>query len=111
MYLDAPAAGTSPHKGAQHRDVFLRQSRGLPTHAQRLELATFRPAAAHGQHSHREARMREFQVVILRLQGKAREDEDAMTDLMNERARMGWDFHSIEPLPDQKVVVVFSREA
>ena len=55
--------------------------------------------------------MREFQVVILRLQGKAREDEDAMTDLMNERARMGWDFHSIEPLPDQKVVVVFSREA
>jgi hypothetical protein len=55
--------------------------------------------------------MREFQVVILRLQGKVREDEDAMTDLMNERARMGWDFHSIQPLPEQKVVVVFSRDA
>ncbi len=61
--------------------------------------------------SHSEARMREFQVVILRLQGKVREDEDAMTDLMNERARMGWDFHSIQPLPEQKVVVVFSRDA
>jgi hypothetical protein len=55
--------------------------------------------------------MREFQVVILRLQGKAREDEDAMTDLMNERARMGWDLHSIQPLLEQKVVVVFSRDA
>jgi hypothetical protein len=55
--------------------------------------------------------MREFQVVILRLQGKAREDEDAMTDLMNERARMGWVFHSLEPLSGERVVVVFSREA
>jgi hypothetical protein len=55
--------------------------------------------------------MNEFQVVILRLQGKAREDEDAMTDLMNERARMGWIFHSLQPLPDEKVAMVFSREA
>jgi hypothetical protein len=55
--------------------------------------------------------MKEFQVVILRLQGKAREDEDAMTDLMNERARTGWIFHSLQPLPDEKVAIVFSRDA
>ncbi len=55
--------------------------------------------------------MKEFQVVILRLQGKAREDEDTVTDLMNERARMGWEFHSIQSLPEEKVVVVFWREA
>ena len=35
--------------------------------------------------------MKEYQAVILRLTGHTREDEDALTDLLNERSRGGWD--------------------
>ena len=55
--------------------------------------------------------MTEYQAVILRLQGKSHEDEDLITDLLNERARGGWIYHSLDLLPDQKVLVVFSRQA
>jgi hypothetical protein len=55
--------------------------------------------------------MTEYQAVIVRLQGKSREDEDVITDLLNERARAGWTLQSLEPLSDQKVLVVFTRQA
>ena len=54
--------------------------------------------------------MKQYQAVIIRLQGNSREDEDAVTDLLNERARMGWLDHSIHPLPEGRVLIVFSRE-
>jgi hypothetical protein len=42
--------------------------------------------------------MTEYQTVIIRLQGRSREDEEAITDLLNERARMGWRFNSLTQL-------------
>ena len=55
--------------------------------------------------------MTEYQAVIVRLQGKSREDEEMITDLLNERARGGWTYHSLELLPNQKALVVFTRQA
>ena len=34
--------------------------------------------------------MKEYQAVILRLSRRTRDDEDALTDLLNERSRGGW---------------------
>jgi hypothetical protein len=34
--------------------------------------------------------MNEYQVVLVRLTRQSREDEDALTDLLNERSRGGW---------------------
>ncbi len=54
--------------------------------------------------------MKEYQVAILRLQGRAREDEEAVTDLLNERARMGWQYETLAALATNRVLVVFARE-
>ncbi len=54
--------------------------------------------------------MQEYQAVIIRLQGKVREDEDAITDLLNERARTGWSSHILQPLDGTRLLVVFTRE-
>ncbi len=54
--------------------------------------------------------MHEFQTTIIRLQGKVREDEETMTDLLNERARMGWTYRSTTALHERLVMVVFQRE-
>lgn len=53
--------------------------------------------------------MKQFQVAIVRLKGKAREDEDTLTDLLNERARGGWDFRTITQLESERLAVVFER--
>ena len=54
--------------------------------------------------------MKEYQAVILRLTRHTRDDEDAITDLLNERSRGGW---SLEQLAhdEQRVTLVFSRVA
>lgn len=55
--------------------------------------------------------MKEFQVVISKLQGKARADEEALTDLLNERERTGWRLHSQTALSPTRLLSVFAREA
>jgi hypothetical protein len=55
--------------------------------------------------------MNEYDVVILKLAGRARPDEETLTDLLNERARSGWRFHSAVPLGPTRLVVVFDRES
>lgn len=35
--------------------------------------------------------MKEYQAVMLRLTHHTRDDEDALTDLLNERSRSGWE--------------------
>ncbi len=55
--------------------------------------------------------MREYQTMIVRLQGRTQEDEETLTDLLNERARMGWDFESLNSTAADKVVLVFTRSA
>jgi hypothetical protein len=55
--------------------------------------------------------MFEYDVVIFRLAGRARSDEESLADLLNERARAGWRFHSVTPLGPTRMVVVFDRES
>ena len=54
--------------------------------------------------------MKEYQAVIHRLTRHAREDEDALTDLFNERIRGGW-----EPVmmsqDEHRLTIIFQRAA
>jgi hypothetical protein len=54
--------------------------------------------------------MKEYQAVILRLTRHQREDEDALTDLLNERSRGGWS-PSMMTQDGQRLTVVFARDA
>ena len=54
------------------------------------------------------ASMKEYQAVILKLTQRTREDEDALTDLLNERSRGGWE-PAMMSQDDQRLTVVFSR--
>ena len=55
--------------------------------------------------------MKQYQVAVARLSGKARDDEETLTDMLNERARMGWHYSSLVQLVDARVAVVFERKA
>jgi hypothetical protein len=55
--------------------------------------------------------MRQYDVVILRLSTRARADEEALADLLNERSRSGWQFHSITAVAPTRAVVMFFRDA
>jgi hypothetical protein len=52
--------------------------------------------------------MKEYQAVILRLTGHTREDEDALTDLLNERSRGGWEPTMMTP-DQHRLTIVFAR--
>ena len=54
--------------------------------------------------------MKQYQVAIAKLQSKARDDEETLTDLLNERTRMGWHYHSMLQLASTRVLIVFERE-
>ena len=53
--------------------------------------------------------MQEYQAVIVRLTRHVREDEDAITDLLNERSRAGWT-PSMLTQDAQRLTVVFVRD-
>jgi hypothetical protein len=53
--------------------------------------------------------MKEYQAVILRLTRHQREDEDALTDLLNERSRGGWT-PTLMTQDGQRLTVVFARD-
>jgi hypothetical protein len=53
--------------------------------------------------------MKEYQAVILRLSRRTRDDEDALTDLLNERSRGGWEPTMMTHEGD-RMTVVFARE-
>lgn len=55
--------------------------------------------------------MREYQTAIVKLSGRARDDEDMLTDLLNERERTGWHLERTNPLGSARVLIVFWREA
>ena len=52
--------------------------------------------------------MREYQAVVIKLTQHTREDEDTLTDLLNERSRGGW-----EPVlmtqGEHRLVIFFHR--
>ena len=53
--------------------------------------------------------MKEYQAVILRTGRHAREDEEALTDLLNERSRGGWR-PAMMTQDAHRITVVFERE-
>jgi hypothetical protein len=54
--------------------------------------------------------MKEYQAVIHRLTRHQREDEDGLTDLLNERSRGGWS-PVMMTQDGQRLTIVFAREA
>ncbi len=54
--------------------------------------------------------MKEYQAVIHRMSRHQREDEDALTDLLNERSRAGWTL-AMMAQDAQRLTLVFAREA
>ena len=54
--------------------------------------------------------MKEYQAVIVRLTRHVREDEDALTDLLNERSRGGW-APTMMTQDGMRLTVVFERSA
>ena len=54
--------------------------------------------------------MNEYQAVILRLTRHPRDDEDALTDLLNERSRGGWE-PAMMSQDEARLTLVFSRRA
>ena len=55
--------------------------------------------------------MKEYQAVIVRFEGRSRDDEELLTDLLNERARMGWTYSSVNYIGSGRAAVIFSRDA
>ncbi len=53
--------------------------------------------------------MKEYQAVIIRVTRHVRDDEDALTDLLNERSRMGWT-PTMMTQDAQRLTVVFARD-
>lgn len=54
--------------------------------------------------------MKEYQAVVLRQTKHAQDDEEALTDLLNERSRGGW-VPVMMSQGEGRTTVVFSREA
>lgn len=54
--------------------------------------------------------MKEYQAVILRQTKHAQDDEEALTDLLNERSRGGWAPVMLTQ-GEGRVTMVFAREA
>ena len=53
--------------------------------------------------------MKEYQAVILRLTRHTHDDEDALTDLLNERSRGGWE-PALMTQDGSRLTLVFSRD-
>ena len=67
-----------------------------------------RRGSRHGDDSSIFAYMKEYQAVILRFSHHTREDEDALTDLLNERSRSGWE-PAMMTQDEVRITIVFSR--
>src|SRR3954462_5043021 len=67
-----------------------------------------RGGGVHGGEATNFARMKEYQAVILRLTRHTRDDEDALTDLLNERSRGGW-APALMAQDGVRLTVVFQR--
>jgi hypothetical protein len=53
--------------------------------------------------------MKEYQAVIVRLTRLAHDDEDALTDLLNERSRGGWE-PAMMTQEGVRLTIVFQRD-
>jgi hypothetical protein len=54
--------------------------------------------------------MKEYQAVVVKLTRHTREDEDTLTDLLNERSRSGWE-PAMMAQDQERVTILFQRDA
>jgi hypothetical protein len=54
--------------------------------------------------------MTEYQAIVLPLSGKARQDEEALTDELNDRRRAGWALFQLVGLSPRRLLAIFQRE-
>src|SRR5205085_1270937 len=54
--------------------------------------------------------MKEYQAVVVKLTRHTREDEDTLTDLLNERSRGGWE-PALMSQDEQRLTILFQRDA
>ena len=54
--------------------------------------------------------MTEYQAIVVRLSGRAHDDEDMLTDELNDRRRGGWVLCQLVPLSPRRLLAVFQRE-
>jgi hypothetical protein len=52
----------------------------------------------------------EYQAIVLRLSGRVSEDEETLTDELNDRRRAGWTLFQLVALSPRRVLAVFHRE-
>ena len=67
------------------------------------------PANAMGTAPSDSTGVKEYQAVVIRLTRHLRDDEDALTDLLNERSRGGWE-PTMMAQDAQRLTVVFARD-
>lgn len=54
--------------------------------------------------------MKEYQAVVVKLTRHTREDEDTLTDLLNERSRGGW-HPALISQDEHRLTILFQRDA
>jgi hypothetical protein len=54
--------------------------------------------------------MKEYQAVVVKLTRHTRDDEDALTDLLNERSRSGWE-PALMSQDEHRLTILFQRAA
>lgn len=54
--------------------------------------------------------MKEYQAVVVKLTRHTREDEDTLTDLLNERSRGGWQ-PALMSQDEHRLIILFQRNA
>lgn len=54
--------------------------------------------------------MKEYQAVVVKLTRHTRDNEDTLTDLLNERSRSGWE-PALMSQDEQHLVLIFHRPA
>jgi hypothetical protein len=54
--------------------------------------------------------MKEYQAVVVKLTLHTREDEDTLTDLLNERSRTGWQ-PALMSQDEHRLTILFQRDA
>jgi hypothetical protein len=54
--------------------------------------------------------MKEYQAVVVKLTRHTREDEDTLTDLLNERSRGGWE-PALMSQDEHRLTILFQRSA
>jgi hypothetical protein len=77
---------------------------GMTSHRQIAE----RRGGQHAAEGTNFAIMKEYQAVVLKLSRRAHDDEDVLTDLLNERSRGGWE-PALLSQEGARMTVVFQR--